>query len=93
MCKRGDTCNNEHFSFKIFLLNPPPPLNKFWIRACSESLENNVKGEGESKSLVHMLLWEKQLSQNRGCGENTLPRRALWWKGVRLGDNQNESWN
>ena len=34
MCTRVDTCINKHFSFKIFLLTPPP-LKNFWIRACS----------------------------------------------------------
>ena len=29
VCTRVDTCKNKHFSFKIFLLNPSPPFEKF----------------------------------------------------------------
>ena len=29
LCTRVVTCINKHFSFKIFLLNPSPPFEKF----------------------------------------------------------------
>ena len=45
MCTRVDTSINKHFSFKILLFNPQPPLINSWIRAsllmCTQIRQTN----------------------------------------------------
>ena len=74
MCTRVDTCINKHFSFKIFLLNPPPLEKILDPRLQQISVFKNRSsggwgGGGNNCNLNSGHCYEKKIKLERGMLE------------------------
>ena len=74
MCTRVDTCINKHFSFKIFLLTPPPfekfldpRLNRHWFKLQVYGSPIIKSWDGDRRDAVPSIVKNVYLLRRKSC--------------------------